>query len=82
MLQPIVSRHGSAWGEVCPGEGITELFEGCAVLQGHTHQAGDYIVKANQLRGAVRTFYPKEEFGRGGIVMDGDMQGSSGGLSG
>jgi len=37
-------------------------------------QAGDYVVERDRLSGAVGPFHPKEDLGRGGIVVDGDVE--------
>ncbi|CUS34447.1 hypothetical protein COMA2_170010 [Candidatus Nitrospira nitrificans] len=44
------------------------------VLQGHARQAGTHVVKTDELWGTVRTFHSKEDFGRGEIVVDGDIE--------
>lgn len=74
VFQAIVPGHGAAWGKFGACEEITELLEGCAVLKGHAHQAGYYIVKRDGLESAVTSFHPKEDLGRGGIVVNGDVQ--------
>lgn len=69
-----MARHRPAWADFGACEEITELFEGCPVLQGDAHQAGNYVVKRDDLRGAVGPFHPKKYLGRRRIVVDGDIE--------
>ena len=77
VFQPIMSKDGPAWGKLGPCKEISDLFEGCAVLQGNAHQTGDDVVETDDLRSAVSPFHPKEEFGWGWIVVDGKIQRAS-----
>ena len=70
VFQPVMSRDRPAWGKLGAREEIADLFEGCTVLQGDTHQAGNDVVEGDGLGGAVSPFHPKEDLGRGLIIMD------------
>lgn len=45
-----------------------------AVLEGYAQQAGNHGVEADQFRGAVRAFEPKEDFSGVCVVMDADIE--------
>lgn len=77
MFQPIMARDRPAWGKLGAREEIPELFKGCPVLQRDAHQAGNDVVECDGLGGAVRAFDAKEDFGRGLIIVDRDIQGAS-----
>lgn len=70
VFQSIVPRDGPAWGKLGAREEIADLFDGCTILQGDAQQAGNDVVEGDGLGGAVSPFHPKEDLGRGLIIMD------------
>lgn len=74
MLEAIMPGHRAAWFKFGSSEEISDLLKRSAVLEGQTHQAGDDVVKADQFRGAVRTFEPEEDFGWVFVLMDAEVE--------
>ena len=65
-----MSGHRAARFKFGSCEEITDLLERSAVLEGETHQAGDYVVQTDQFGGAVGSVHPKKDFRRMFVVVD------------
>jgi hypothetical protein len=73
-LKAIVPGYGATWSKLGTSEEIANLPKRSAVLQSQTHETGDHVVEADQLRGAVWTFEPQEDFCGVLVVMDAEVE--------
>ncbi len=73
VLQAIGSHDCAAGLELGTSSELAEI------LQGDTHQAGDDVVQANQLKGAIGVFEAGRDFSGVGVVMDAEIESPIGG---
>ena len=73
-LEMLMPGDRAAWSKLSPCEEIADLLKRSAVLQGNAHQAGDYVVEANQFIGTVRTLHSEKGFYRSLVVMDAEVE--------
>ena len=73
------SASGDRVPRLAAGLELSTSYELAEILQGDTHQAGDDVVQANQLKGAIEVFQAGRDFSGVGVVMDAEIESPIGG---